>query len=353
MTLTLLNLVGVARVHGGGRAPAHLVVDRSRWPAAAAGAYGLLVRAHLSHGLEFALALAYYLFFWPWAIARAGVVSADWVAQVFAYTLLCGWCLYAFWHALLYLSPVARGPVRGAKFNAEDPYAVEAGGRATLAREVLLTTAGLAQSAAWQCAYMWLLASGRLPYVRDFAAGGAAAVAFNVASVLAVTYWRQLHFYAVHRFMHPWWSASAGLAQGDVGACMYRWVHSLHHKSYNPGPWAGLSMHPVEHLFYYSCCLLPLLLPLHPMHFLYAKFHADISPLGGHDGHGPPGGNSDYHYLHHAHFHVNYGAPLPYINPDKMFGTFVDPAVWRACGKNWAATLAASKNGGTIDKKEA
>ena len=27
-----------------------------------------------------------------------------------------------------------------------------------------------------------------------------------------------------------------------------------------------------------------LLAPLHPMHFLYAKFHADVSPLGGHDG---------------------------------------------------------------------
>jgi hypothetical protein len=27
---------------------------------------------------------------------------------------------------------------------------------------------------------------------------------------------------------------------------IYKYVHSLHHKSYNPGPWSGLSMHPIE-----------------------------------------------------------------------------------------------------------
>ncbi len=35
-----------------------------------------------------------------------------------------------------------------------------------------------------------------------------------------------------------------------------RHFHSLHHKSYNPGPWSGLSMHPVEHLLYYTCTCL-------------------------------------------------------------------------------------------------
>ena len=342
MTISLLNLVGVARVHGGGSAPLHLFVDRSRWPALAAGLYGLLVRSHLLPGLEFLLALVYYIYFWPWAFARAATWRADWTLQVTLYTVLCGWALFGFWHVVMYASPVARGPVRAAKFNPVDQYA-GADGRATLAREVAFTTLGLFQSSAWQCAYMWLLASGRLPFVAAFWAGGPRAAAANVLSVLAVTYWRQLHFYAVHRFMHPWWRAGNGLAHGDVGAFLYRWVHSLHHKSHNPGPWAGLAMHPVEHLFYYSCCLLPLLAPLHPMHFLYAKFHADVSPLGGHDGHGPPGGNSDYHYIHHAHFHVNFGAPLPYLNPDRLFGTFVDPALWRACGKDWAKTLAAAR----------
>jgi hypothetical protein len=69
-------------------------------------------------------------------------------------------------------------------------------------------------------------------------------------------------------------------------------------------------MHPVEHFFYYTCTLLPLLawvspaLAMHPMHFLYAKFHADIAPIGGHDGFSDPGGNGAFHWLHHAHYEV-------------------------------------------------
>eukprot|EP00729_Bicosta_minor_P023580 gene23580-18820_t len=43
------------------------------------------------------------------------------------------------------------------------------------------------------------------------------------------------------------------LAVPDVGQFLYNNVHSLHHKSYITGPWSGLAMHPVEHLFYYSC----------------------------------------------------------------------------------------------------
>ena len=62
------------------------------------------------------------------------------------------------------------------------------------------------------------------------------------------TQFRGIHFFCVHRCMHPWWGWRNGLAQGDIGAFLYRWVHSLHHKSFNPGPWSSLSMHPVEHV---------------------------------------------------------------------------------------------------------
>ena len=46
----------------------------------------------------------------------------------------------------------------------------------------------------------------------------------------------------------------------------YMKAHKLHHKSMNPGPWSGLSMHPIEHFLYYSCAWLPaLFMPLHPV----------------------------------------------------------------------------------------
>lgn len=50
--------------------------------------------------------------------------------------------------------------------------------------------------------------------------------------------------------------------------------------------------HPVEHLMYYSCTWIPLFfLTAHPIHFLYCKFHADIAPIGGHDGYDEPSAN--------------------------------------------------------------
>lgn len=54
--------------------------------------------------------------------------------------------------------------------------------------------------------------------------------------------------------MHPWgWKLPI---IGDFGQFLYSKVHSLHHKSYNTGPWSGLCMHPVEHICYYSVTLL-------------------------------------------------------------------------------------------------
>lgn len=79
---------------------------------------------------------------------------------------------------------------------------------------------------------------------------------YSVFHMLLVGYWRDGHFYWVHRVMHPW------NVQPDGGKWLYRVAHSLHHKSYNTGPFSGLSMHPIEHLFYYSCTLLPLVFTL-------------------------------------------------------------------------------------------
>ena len=41
-------------------------------------------------------------------------------------------------------------------------------------------------------------------------------------------------------------------------------------------------MHPVEHLFYFSCFALAFVVPYHPCHLLLNKYHTDLSALGGH-----------------------------------------------------------------------
>jgi sterol desaturase/sphingolipid hydroxylase (fatty acid hydroxylase superfamily) len=66
----------------------------------------------------------------------------------------------------------------------------------------------------------------------------------------------------------------------------------------------------------------------HPLHFLYAKFHADIAPIDGHD---DPAGGSDFHYLHHAFFECNYGSPL--VDFDSLFVTYKEYAKKPATGK--------------------
>ena len=83
--------------------------------------------------------------------------------------------------------------------------------------------------------------------------------------------------------IHPWTSGPISQAPWwDLGAVLYTHAHSVHHKSTNPGPRSGMSMHPVEHFFYFQCAWLPLLaaavpaLAMHPMHFLYAIFHACV-----------------------------------------------------------------------------
>ena len=52
---------------------------------------------------------------------------------------------------------------------------------------------------------------------------------------LTITHVRIPHFYVMHRLMHPWKTTRVP----DVGKFLYRQIHSLHHKSYNPTAFSG------------------------------------------------------------------------------------------------------------------
>lgn len=126
----------------------------------------------------------------------------------------------------------------------------------------------------------------------------------------------EAHFYCIHRLIHT--------------PFLYKWVHSVHHNSINPSPWSSLSMHPVEHLFYWSGTLLHLIVPSHPLLVLY---HLQISGTGAVIGHigfdkieiGDASAMDTHayaHYLHHKYFEVNYAdGALPF---DKWMGTWHD-----------------------------
>ena len=236
--------------------------------------------------------------------------NLGWILQTLLFNLMCEFTFYGLWHMMT----SKNAKMKPYKYNKENAY--DSNDANHLSREVLYTTLGWIQSTVVHCVIMYLWANNKLPYELNFTDQ----LWFNIGSIALVTYWREFHFYCVHRFMHPWWDVKNGLAQADIGAFLYRHFHSLHHKSYNPGPWSGLSMHPVEHWFLYSCTLPSFFFKLHPLQFLYCKFHLDISPIGGHDGHDSPGGGADFHYLHHALFECNYGVPL--IPFDKLFGSW-------------------------------
>jgi sterol desaturase/sphingolipid hydroxylase (fatty acid hydroxylase superfamily) len=327
MTYGVHNIIGVLRVSAGGSAPERLGSSVTGWLPKKLLTY--LFLCHYGHALEFVVALAFYLLVWPATFPHAGTWALPWVAKVVAFNLACEACFYGFWHFMMYSGAHVSPSLKEHKLNPEEQYNDSEG---TLSREVLFTTLGWLQSSAFQCVMMHLWASGRVPYIATFF-GSMQHTLFNLASVAFVTYWREFHFYWVHRMMHDWFPFKDGedpTAAIDPGRWLYQAVHSLHHKSHNPGPFSGLSMHPIEHLFYYSCTLLPLLLPLHPMHFLYAKFHADIAPVGGHDGYAYPGGGGDHHYLHHAKLNANYGVPL--VDFDWLFGSWVDYQAYKDAG---------------------
>ena len=146
-------------------------------------------------------------------------------------------------------------------------------------------------------------------------------------------HWRILHFWFIHRNMHPWWNRNNGLAQLDVGAFLYRWVHSHHHKSHNPTAFSGISMTPVESVAYISAALIPMMWRhgCPPWIHLYTKLDLIIGAQIGHDGFDAPGGGSYYHQLHHAHFECNYGDSA--FPMDWLCGTFEDGSKWDKSAK--------------------
>merc|ERR1712179_411907 len=124
------------------------------------------------------------------------------------------------------------------------------------------------------------------------------------------------HFHLIHRAMHPWKTTSFP----DIGKFLYRQVHSLHHKSYNPTAFSGTNMHPVESTLYYSAALIPVAFGLHPVHALGVIVDCAMGAWLGHDGFQWPGSGDYFHMLHHKHFDCNYGAM--HVPLDYLFGTY-------------------------------
>mmetsp|Transcript_36725 Transcript_36725/g.80246 ORF Transcript_36725/g.80246 Transcript_36725/m.80246 type:complete len:217 (+) Transcript_36725:1-651(+) len=120
----------------------------------------------------------------------------------------------------------------------------------------------------------------------------------NILLIAVVLLWSDAHFYWVHRLLHE-------------SKWLYQNIHKVHHESFNPDPWSGLSFHPIEAALYFSSLGLVFLIPL-PLWLADAmRVGLIIAPIGGHTGFGHksfPWGFD--HYVHHAKFNFNYGSGL-------------------------------------------
>jgi sterol desaturase/sphingolipid hydroxylase (fatty acid hydroxylase superfamily) len=171
---------------------------------------------------------------------------------------------------------------------------------------------------AYEVITYWGFANGFLGY----GSGGSASVGFWIWAVvllLLAPVIHSLHFYFGHRLLHT--------------KLLYRRFHALHHHNVDVGPWSGLSMHPVEHIVYFSTVVVQWLLALHPINALYQIQLAAFLPALSHSGFEKVtmgktfslDGGSHFHYLHHKLFECNYGGSL--LPLDRLFGTFHDGTV--------------------------
>lgn len=241
-------------------------------------------------------------------LERCKEFQFGWINQLFWRNQVLLWIFAGGWHLLLHTFRVngttkkydPKWPSHAPKFMF---------GHQTYENVFMSCVSGVLFWTAFEAIFMKLWATGRVPVVSI-----SDSPIYSVLQFILIPYWREFHFYWTHRMIH--WKP------------LYNRIHYFHHKNVNPGPWSGLSMHPIEHLFYFSVLIPHAFIPGHPLHLFFNAQHTALTPAGGHHGfEGPvwddqvPTG-SYFHYLHHRYFECNYGeASIPL---DKWFGSFRD-----------------------------
>lgn len=270
--------------------------------------------------VSLSIALANWFILCP--LEHAHTFSLWWVVPVFLRNFVFMSCVFEGFHQFMYVQPFqesARGRLRGSvdeskttrpqltKFNPAYPTQQQH------ERDRRSTMRSLLVNSVMECTMLYAMRTGAVSHVTNFSsvAGSEGQVMQQVSSFLPaavaeglaavdldllmktvawLVFWpffREIHFVIQHYTLHL--------------QPLYKWFHAHHHLSYNPGPWSGLAMHPVESVTYFTNAILPFFLcsQLHPIVYLFANTHAQIASVYGHHGHAEYGG-SYFHYLHHA-----------------------------------------------------
>mmetsp|Transcript_9529 Transcript_9529/g.18067 ORF Transcript_9529/g.18067 Transcript_9529/m.18067 type:complete len:511 (-) Transcript_9529:134-1666(-) len=247
----------------------------------------------------FSMALFVHAFF-PYDIESAKGWQVGWVLKRLALNFSVAFPYYAFFHIGLYYKGWGQRKFRPGTFPTAG----------NMAHNLYYWSLGVLQWTWWEAVMMRLWATGTVKWVsNEDILGDRYLLTVNLAWVLLIPLWRDLHFYIAHRFCHI--------------RAVYKYVHSLHHRNADPEPFSGMTMHPIEHLYYFSNAFTPSLYcsSLSPLIFLWNFLHLTIAPGAGHSGFEDHFQADQYHYVHHAKFECNYGSPFSAFI-DQYFGTF-------------------------------
>ncbi len=256
------------------------------------------------------LALAIWAYLTP-ALDRFETVTPGLALLILGRNLMLAVLVYGAWHLWLY---VWRKQDTAFKYNRRWPSAessVFLFNNQTYDNMFWTLASGVPIWTAYELLMLWSYANGYAPMIHPSENPlGFVAVFFLVPFV------HEVGFYFAHRLLH--WPP------------LYRVAHKLHHRNVNPGPWSGLSMHPIEHLIYFSTILVFFVVPAHPIHMINLASRLGVSPAQGHTGFDRvvvsdrSTWNTSYyaHYLHHRFHEVNYADGM--VPLDKWFGSFHD-----------------------------
>jgi sterol desaturase/sphingolipid hydroxylase (fatty acid hydroxylase superfamily) len=268
------------------------------------------------NALYVALAVVSWLFLTP-SMERMATLSIDWVALIFARNTALLVIIAGGLHLRLYTKRQ-----QGTRYKYSAKWLATKNkkflfGHQTWDNVFFSIVSGCTIWTAYEVLALWGYANGMWPMItlRE-------SPVYFVLLMFGTLIFRHVHFYLIHRLIHfkP----------------LYRISHYVHHKNVNVGPWSGLSMHPLEHLLYFSGVLIHFIVPSHPVHAIFHLMHAGLAPASGHSGYhayevGSPKEDGErpvlevgdyYHYLHHRYFTVNYGNTGFPI--DKWLGSYHD-----------------------------
>lgn len=258
----------------------------------------------------FVIAVIVYAFFLP-PLEDMQTLRADWILRIWLLNMVPQIVVASTLHWYLY---IRKGQGMYKKYDARD--LTRNNGTFTFSNQVWdniwwTLGSGMTVATVYHVLIWWAMANGWVPVVT-----WAENPVWVVVWMGFIPMWSSAHFYFAHRLEHH--------------PRLYRYVHAVHHRNVNIGPWSGVSNHWFENMLYYTTYFIHLIVPSHPLHVLFHVYFQQVSPTFSHAGFDELAVNdrkiasagSFFHQLHHRYFECNYGtSEIPF---DKWFGTYHD-----------------------------